>query len=102
MDPIELFWDLAAERIGRGGVEEGTMMGTPCLRSNGEFFAMPEHQGAGLIAKLPSSRVDELIADGIGRPFAPAGKVFREWVLLPEPDRQRWGALLDEARRFVT
>ena len=28
----------------------------------------------------------ELIADGTGEPFAPSGRVFREWVTIPEPD----------------
>lgn len=101
MDPVELFWELAIDMIGRDGVEEGTMMGTRCLRRDGVFFAMPEHKGGGLIAKLPVDRVEALVAEGVGRPFAPAGKVFREWVLVPETDLQTWVALLDEARRFA-
>lgn len=101
MDPMELFWDLAADLLGRGGVEEGTMMGTACLRNNGEFFAMPDHREGGLIVKLPAARVDELVAEGVGRPFAPAGRAFREWVQVPAPDAARWRALLDEAARFV-
>jgi hypothetical protein len=31
-----------------------------------------------MVVKLPRDRVDELIMQGIGRPFAPAGKVSRE------------------------
>ncbi|GDX78320.1 hypothetical protein LBMAG42_01310 [Deltaproteobacteria bacterium] len=40
--------------------------------------------------------MDELIAEGVGRPFGPAGKVFREWVSLPVEDRARWLAALRE------
>jgi hypothetical protein len=29
---------------------------------------------------------------------APAGRVFREWVAIPRPDRRRWHSLLAEAR----
>jgi hypothetical protein len=34
-------------------------------------------------------------------PFAPAGKVFREWAAIPKPDRRRWKKLLVEAITFV-
>jgi hypothetical protein len=42
--------------------------------------------------------VQQLIAAGHGAPFAPAGRVFREWVAIPRPDRRRWHSLLAEAR----
>ena len=48
--------------------------------------------------KLPAERVAHLVAAGQGEPFAPAGRVFREWVAAPRPDRRRWRALLAEAR----
>jgi len=101
VDATELFWDLATDLVGRDGVEEGTIMGSPCLRASGEFFAMPEHRGGGLVAKLPAARVDELVAGGTGEPFAPAGKVFKEWVLIRQPDAALWNQLLQEARGFV-
>ena len=102
MNMIERFWELADDITGAGLAEEGTMMGTRCLRSAGEFFAMPEHRGGGLIVKLRAARVAELIEAGIGREFAPAGRVFREWVLVPEFDDATWADLLREARDFVT
>lgn len=51
-----------------------------------------------MLVKLSQERVGELIADGVGEPFAPAGRVFREWVAVPQPDRERWQRLLTEAR----
>ena len=51
--------------------------------------------------KLPKTRVDELVERGIGRPFALAGKVFREWVSIPRRDRRTWRALLEEGVAFV-
>ena len=50
-----------------------------------------------LIVKLSAERVAQLVQEGVGSPFAPAGRTFREWVALPTADRRLWGALLDEA-----
>lgn len=43
----------------------------------------------------------ELVDSGVGKPFAPAGRVFKEWVLILQPDGRRWKALLREAIEFV-
>ena len=83
------------------GVERSTMMGFPCLRSHGEFFASLELHTGHLIVKLHEQRVAELVDDGIGDPFAPNGRVFREWVKIPDFDEERWTALVAEAKRFV-
>ncbi len=71
------------------------------MRAKGEFVAMPHHKGPGIVVKLPRDRVDELVAAGTGRPFAPAGRVFREWVSVPEPDVDLWRLLLAEGVVFV-
>lgn len=73
----------------------------PCLRVDGEFFAAPEHRSGDLIVKLPETRVEELIGAGIGVEFAPAGKVFREWVRVAKRDPDLWDGLLADARSFV-
>ncbi|MEO3859876.1 hypothetical protein [Acrocarpospora sp. B8E8] len=98
MSPEELFWDLAEPMLTDPAITRSTMMGLPCLRHDGRFFASLDRHGQALIVKLPRQRVTQLIQDGIGRPFAPAGKVFREWVALPDPDEQRWHDLIAEAR----
>jgi hypothetical protein len=100
MTSTELFWDLAAElQAVDPRVTEGTLMGGRCLRVDGAFLALVDHQGSGLVVKLTRARVAELVASGVGVPFAPAGKVFREWVSVPVPDRERWAALLGEGAR---
>ena len=77
-----LFWDLIDElREHDERVEEGTIMGGRCARVSGEFLGLVDYKGSGMVVKLPRNRVDELITQGIGQPFAPAGKVFREWVV---------------------
>ncbi len=100
-DESDFFWDLADEVLGRDDVDEGTLMGFPCLRVKGDFFATCEHRRGDLIVKLPRERVTSLIEEGVGEPFAPAGRVFKEWALVRERDRTRWLALLDEAYAFV-
>ena len=93
----DLFWELAAELQREDPrVVEGTIMGGRCLRVGKEFLALVDFKGSGLVVKLPKSRVDALIAEGKGQPFAPAGKVFSEWVSVPKADRRRWLALLRE------
>ena len=102
-DPAEsLFWDLIDELCQHDDrVEEGTIMGGRCARVSGEFLGLVGYKGSGMVVKLPRDRVDELIDRGIGQPFAPAGKVFREWVAIAKPDRRRWSKLLVEAVAFV-
>ncbi len=95
------FWDAATSLLAEGIIDEGTIMGGPCVRSAGEFVGMPHHKGDGIVVKLPRDRVDALIAAGDGRSFAPAGKVFKEWVLVEAFDEGRWQDLLRESVSFV-
>ena len=95
------FWQLAESWLARDGVEKATMMGFPCLRYNGAFFASIEHKGDGLVIKLPRGRVAECVEIGDGEPFAPAGKVFREWLRVPFAQRELWSDLITEAYAFA-
>ena len=98
----ELFWQLAHDLLNESGVTRGTMMGYPCLRSDGAFIACVDRKTGNLVAKLPGPRVQELIAAGQALPFAPNGRIFKEWAAFPEPDREEWAAVLEEARQFVS
>jgi len=99
--PIEGYRAIEQQFLHQAGVERSTMMGFPCLRANGEFFAAIEPKTDHLIVKLHEQRVAELVDDGIGDPFAPNGRVFREWVKIPDFDAKRWAALMAEAQRFA-
>ena len=66
-----------------------------------EFLALVDYKGSGLVVKLPAARVAELIEAGVGQPFAPAKKVFKEWLAVPAPDRRRWHGLLREGVTFA-
>jgi hypothetical protein len=83
-------------------VTEGTGFGANRgLRVGGRIFAIFGEQG--LTLKLPSARVDELVAAALGVRFDPGhGRLMREWVTVSSRHQQDWAALADEARRFVT
>jgi hypothetical protein len=101
-DAERLFWDLVDElRLEDPRVEAGTIMGGRCARVAGEFLALVDFKGSGLVVKLPAARVQELIRSGVGAPFAPAGRVFREWVAIATADPSLWRSLLHEGVAFV-
>ena len=95
------FWQLAAElQLADERVELGTIMNHRCLRVGKEFLALYDARRGGAVMKLPKERVAQLIADEVGEPFAPAGKVFKEWVLVPDAKRRRWPKLLKDASEW--
>lgn len=100
--PEKLFWQLAAElKLEDPRVEESTIMNGRCLRVGKEFLALVDYKGSGLVVKLPRERVAELVEAGVGKPFGPAGKTFKEWLAVAKPDRRHWRALLKEGIAFV-
>ena len=82
-------------------IGRATMMGYPCVRLAGRFLASYDDKAGALVVKLPHDRVAELVDNGSGDPFAPAGKVFREWVSIPAADHTLWHTLLAEAVDFA-
>lgn len=47
------------------------------------------------------ARVNELVEADRARPFAPAGRRFREWAAIPASRSHSWKHLIDEALAFV-
>jgi hypothetical protein len=78
------------------------MMGYPCLRVGGPFFVCCDRSSGDLIVKMAEERVLALIDASTGEPFAPAGRVFCEWVRISDRDAGLWRALLAEARTFAS
>jgi len=95
-----MFWDLAAPLLARDDTEEGRIMSSRCLRRNGDFVAMVARTGQ-LVVKLPAERVSELIGQGVGESFAPAGKVFKEWLAVAGQDEPTWEQLLVESHTWI-
>jgi hypothetical protein len=81
MSGEDLFWELAAPLMTDAAVTRWTMMGFPCLRYRGRFFASTDRSTGALLVKLPAARVTELIAAEHGQPFAPG------WAHLPRMGR---------------
>lgn len=96
------FWEVVEPLFDEPGVVAGTLMNFPCLRRGKEFFGMPHHESGDAVMKLPRTRVAELVAQGVGQPFGPGKKVFKEWVLVDKAHKDQWLPLLREARAFVS
>ena len=92
-----LFWRIADDLIGTHDIAEGTVFGYRCLRIGGEYLASVFSFDGALVLKLNRERADALIAEGVGLPFAPSGRPFKEWVTVPQMDETLWRDLLDEA-----
>ena len=78
-----------------------TMMGFPCLRYDGAFFASLDHRSDDLVVKLAAADVAARVQAGTGKPFAPAGKVFKEWLAIDPDDEAVWRAAMADALAFV-
>jgi len=96
-----LYDELTDDLLYDPAVGRSTMMGFPCVRRAGRFFGSFDPRAGALVVKLPHERVAELVEAGVGEPFAPSGRVFREWVSLPEPDRDQWRRIMAEALDFA-
>ena len=77
------------------------MMKSPCLRYYGDFVAMMFEQEDSLIVKLPSDRVDTLIASGEGLEFNFTKKTFRQWVLIPREFEGKYQSFVHEALDYA-
>lgn len=97
----DLYDELTDDLLYDPAIGRATMMGYPCVRLAGRFLASYDDGARCLVVKLPRDRVRELIDGGHGDPFAPAGKVFREWVSIPTVDRDLWQTVLAEAVDFA-
>jgi hypothetical protein len=95
------FWALAAALLKEPGLTRSTMMGLPCLRIDGRFFASLDRRTHCLVVKLPRAEVEALVDSGEALAFAPAGRVFREWAAFPPERFARWPEFLERARAFV-
>jgi hypothetical protein len=97
-----LFWALAERLLDEPLVSRSTMMGFPCLRLDGRFFASIDRNSNDLVVKLTAERVDALVSSGLGKVFAPNHRVFRQWVAIPTPHPDLWAGLMEEAKAFST
>src|SRR5688572_7846650 len=55
------FWSLVAPLLALPDVTQSTMMGLPCVRVRGSFFASCDRRNGDLLVKLREARVNELV-----------------------------------------
>ena len=91
------FWQLAQPLLEQAGVTRSTMMGFPCLRLDGDFFATCDRRTGHLVIKLDEDQVNRLVDTERAQPFAPNGRRFREWAAIPFAHRRTWARHLDAA-----
>jgi hypothetical protein len=103
MTPAEdQFWELAQTLAADPRVTRSTMMGLPCLRLDGRFFASLDQRSGELVVKLAEARVNELVEAGVAGPFAPAGRRFKQWATISLARQHLWAQYLAEAKAFAT
>ncbi len=74
--------------------------GSLALKVDGSIFAMLT--SGQLVVKLPSERVQALIADGTGAPFGTGkDRPMKEWVTVAVEDHDTWVVLAEDALGFV-
>jgi len=101
-DSVSLWGRLADElEASDPAIGRSTMMGLPCLRLDGAFFASLDKRNGELIVKLSAADVSERVAAGTGHSFAPAGKVFREWLAIESSAEEDWRGALADAVAFA-
>lgn len=100
-DKEDLFWQLAEPLLVSGEAEEGTMMGYKCLRHKGQFFISLDKKTGNLIIKLPKETVDSMVEAGSVLPFAPNGRVFKEWAVIEDFDSKSGAKYIQQALDFA-
>jgi len=99
----ECFVTIVEELLGSPGVTPpaGTGFDASALKVSGKIFAMLSSNGA-FVVKLPSQRVNALIASGDGERFDPGhGRLMKEWVAIEPTSEEEWLSLAREALAFV-
>ncbi len=103
MTPQERYEDLIDELAGTDGVEPpagGSGFGRSALRFRRKIFVMLVR--GRLVAKLPATRVSELVAAGHGDHFdAGKGTPMREWLALAPGSALAWPDLAREALAYA-
>jgi hypothetical protein len=93
--------EIAAKLSKQPGIEQSTIMKTPCLRYKGDFMAMMFEKEECLIIKVSPERVDALIDAGEGREMNLTKRKFKEWVLIPRKFEDKYQAYIQETLDYA-
>ena len=90
--------DGTATHGNEGGAQRA--FGSTSLKTDGKIFAMLVNHR--LVVKLPATRVEGLVAEGVGERFDPGhGRIQKEWLSVTGADPDQWHALATESEAFV-
>lgn len=99
-DALALFQTVVDDHGADPAVRRAKMFGAHCLQVNDKNFAML-YKGQ-LVVKLPTARVDALVATGEGRLFDPGhGRVMGGWAMIDPVSEDQWRQLAEEAKAYV-
>jgi hypothetical protein len=94
--------DLLAGGAATYGNDDGPRraFGSTSLKTGGKIFAMLVKDR--LVVKLPKSRVEQLVDEGVGERFDPGhGRIQKEWLSVFSSDPEKWRTLAVESEEFV-
>lgn len=96
----EIFDPIAADYLGRPGVDIGPMFGSEGLRIRGKVFAFVGYRG-GLVVKVPEARAADLVATGDVERMVMRERPMREWLLVDAEHAPLWPGLVAEAFAYI-
>lgn len=101
MDPVGAFESVAAGLDG-AGIRRGRMMGRPMLSIDGRMFACLLEEGLTVRLGEGNDHFERALALPGAVVFSPgAGRVFRDWVVVPAEHGDAWPALADAALAYA-
>ncbi|KAA9106412.1 TfoX/Sxy family protein [Microbacterium rhizomatis] len=95
-----IFDPIADDYLTRPEVDIGPMFGSEGLRVRGKIFAFLDFRG-GLVVKVPQSRADEIVAEGVAARMVMREREMREWLSVARADHEQWAPLIAEAFAYV-
>jgi len=103
VNPKERYAAVVKAFVRKPGVtQDGKGFGSTSLKVGDRIFALLSSRGE-FVVKLPTRRIDELIASGDGHRFDPGhGRLMKEWLALRPSSSLDWMRLANEALTFVS
>ncbi len=83
----------------RDGVRRGRIFRASGLRYHDHFVCFLNREG--LVLRMSSDRVTELIGTRIGRPFVSGARLREDWVVIPHGAVEHWLDLASEALGYA-